>query len=359
MNKPLVSVCVPNLNTRSFLEERLQTIQKQTYPNLEIIVSDNFSNDGAWEFFQDVARKDGRVRISQAPREGMYPNWNNCIRRARGKYIYIATSDDTMTADCLEKLVEALEAHPECDIAHCCLTFIDQGGTPISTGHCWENWPTTRFFGNWNARSHTRAPGHDTVVALALGTVFYSITQVLIRRRLFDVIGDFQKQWGSFGDLEWQMRAALSTHVVHVPEYLATWRLHPKQATDGERHRQALLDGRFIQMADEIIRFSRTRGLPGPGGLPTRLRRFCWNECMEGRLASDRSRLARLRLMLRAFPSEPVEVVRYYWERLAARFRRVDLSIPCRVRTELRRLNITGPEISSPGRGIESEVSAP
>jgi hypothetical protein len=45
----------------------------------------------------------------------MTPNWN--IRRAQGKYIYIATSDDTMAPDFLEKMVQALEDHPECDLA--------------------------------------------------------------------------------------------------------------------------------------------------------------------------------------------------------------------------------------------------
>jgi len=39
----------------------------------------------------------------------MYANWNNCINLAQGKYVYIATSDDTMTPDCLEKMVGALE----------------------------------------------------------------------------------------------------------------------------------------------------------------------------------------------------------------------------------------------------------
>jgi len=51
MKGPLVSVCLPNFNTRSFLQERIQTIFDQTYDNWEMIVSDNFSDDGSWELY--------------------------------------------------------------------------------------------------------------------------------------------------------------------------------------------------------------------------------------------------------------------------------------------------------------------
>jgi hypothetical protein len=64
-----------------------------------MVVSDNFSDDGEWEFFEEVALRDGRIPIAQASRRGLYQNWNSCVERARGKYGYIATSDDTMASD--------------------------------------------------------------------------------------------------------------------------------------------------------------------------------------------------------------------------------------------------------------------
>src|SRR5688572_20016405 len=105
MSHPRVSICLPNLNTRRYLPERIETIVGQTYPDWELIVSDNYSDDGAWEFFEALASKDPRVDAAQAPRQGLYANWNRCIERARGEFVYIATSDDTMAPDCLEKMV--------------------------------------------------------------------------------------------------------------------------------------------------------------------------------------------------------------------------------------------------------------
>ena len=86
MSAPLVSICLPNLNTLPYLRERADTILAQTYTNWELVVSDNYSEDGAWEFFETLAHEDSRVSIAQAPREGMYANWNRCVERARGEY---------------------------------------------------------------------------------------------------------------------------------------------------------------------------------------------------------------------------------------------------------------------------------
>src|ERR1700757_4041009 len=139
MNSPRVSVCLPNLNNRPFLEERLSTIFAQSFTDWELVIYDNFSDDGAWEFFQEAARSDDRIRIAQAAREGMYANWNNCVRAARGEYIYIATSDDTMASDCLEKLVEALDFQPDCDLAHCPLRMFDANGGELAS-NWWSHW---------------------------------------------------------------------------------------------------------------------------------------------------------------------------------------------------------------------------
>jgi glycosyltransferase involved in cell wall biosynthesis len=68
-----VSILLPNLNNRAYLDERVETILSQTLADWELVVVDNHSEDGAWEFFQKLAGKDDRVKISQAPREGMYP----------------------------------------------------------------------------------------------------------------------------------------------------------------------------------------------------------------------------------------------------------------------------------------------
>jgi len=101
---PKVSICVPNLNTRPFLPERFRTIQEQTLQDWELLIYDSYSEDGAWTYIQDFVAAEPRARCWQGPREGTPGSWSACIREAQGEYVYIATSDDTMAPDCLEKL---------------------------------------------------------------------------------------------------------------------------------------------------------------------------------------------------------------------------------------------------------------
>ena len=259
MSTPLVSICLPNLNTLRFLPERMETIFQQTYDHWELIVSDNYSDDGAWEFFRDVAKTDRRVFIQQAPREGMYANWNQCIRRARGEFIYIATSDDTMPPHCLAKLASALTNHPECDIAHCRLRAVDVNGNEVEETVLW--WSESSAFAQSSGplmhQPHVRRAPFDGLLHLLGGSVYVSITQLLIRRKLFETIGTFETRWGSVGDFNWDMRASLVANTVHVPDTWGGWRVHPTQATAGiglgsTRHAEQI-----EQMIDHAIDVSK------------------------------------------------------------------------------------------------------
>ena len=248
---PKVSILLPNLNNRNYLDERIDCIFSQTFTDWELVIVDNYSDDGAWEFFKKVAGADSRVRISQAPRNGMYANWNNCIKQARGEYIYIATSDDTMMPECLECLVNALEAYPQCDIAHCCLKIIDEHGNPFHTQ--WAQWELVRFYGDLIQRIHIRKAPYDGFVHAGWGCVYMSITQLLIRSSLFDKIGLFRNDLGSLADFEWEMRAALISDVIHFPKYLATWRRHPAQATQNKYFSTADFPKKLIGMIESAF----------------------------------------------------------------------------------------------------------
>jgi glycosyltransferase involved in cell wall biosynthesis len=254
---PKISVLLPNLNHRKYLDERINSIFSQTLKNWELIVVDSQSDDGAWEFIQEIAKTDSRVRTSQDRRNGMYASWNNCVAQAKGEYVYFATSDDTMTPDCLEIMADALDAHPECDIAHCCLTVIDENGNPVR--HQWKDFPKVRFYGDLIHRMHIRRAPYDGYVHAGWSTVYTSITQLLLRTSLFRTIGGFRNDFGSIADFEWEMGAALLSDVLHVPQYLATWRKHPAQATQDQYFETAAFSRDLISMVESAFR--RAKGV--------------------------------------------------------------------------------------------------
>ncbi len=249
---PKVSILLPNLNARPFLEDRMDSIVNQTYKNWELIIVDGYSDDGSWKFFQEFKTKNYVTHMQQSPREGIYKAINKCLSLSSGEYIYIATSDDTMSVDCLEKMVAALKDHKECGLAHCCLTIIDEQGKPSPI--VWDYFPTQQFYGEKFHTSYVREAPIDGLLYFGLGSVYTSLTQLLIRKSVFDNVGVFKNDWGAIGDVEWCMRVSLTCDAIHVPEYLATWRKHEKQATPQKADTLKSCQDR-IAMAHSVLEF--------------------------------------------------------------------------------------------------------
>jgi len=250
---PLVSICVPNLNTVSFLQERFESIFQQTFQDWELFVYDSYSEDGSWELIQSLAGKEKRMRIAQGFSEGPYPAWNECLRRTTGKYVYIATSDDSMSPDFLEKMVAALERHPDCDLAHAPLVIVDETGARING----NNWPSCTTFadglGDLHKVPHIRRAPYDGLLHLTARHSVLSITQLLIRRSIFSRIGNFSNRWGSVSDFNWEMKAGLVADTVHIPDTWATWRLHANQISAGIDVSSKDYCRKFEEMIDDAL----------------------------------------------------------------------------------------------------------
>ena len=226
----------------------------QGFSDWEMLVYDSYSDDGAWEYIQSLAARDPRVRAWQGPREGTPGSWTPCLKEARGEYVYIATSDDTCALDFLEKTVAALDAHPECDVAHTPLHAIDENGDPHVKNDWWENRSLfARSTGELLRRPHVRMAPYDGLLHLLWGTVYISITQLLIRRSLFEKIGYFQQTWGWVGDFNWDMRAGLAANTVHVPDTWGGWRNHSSQATGGNVYGSEEHDAKIGLMIEDAL----------------------------------------------------------------------------------------------------------
>ena len=230
-NSPKVSVLLPVLNSLPFLHERLQTIENQTFHDWELVIVDGYSDDGSWELLQSFANNDARCKLTQSPRRGVYAALNECIRQTAGEYVYVATSDDTMQPNCLEAMVTALDAHRECDVCHTCLQIIDAQGHPIDN---WRQFDSARFYGELINLPHIRRAPLDGLLHCALYMMYCSLTQLLMRRTVFEKVGIFPTNRGTIGDFEWGMRVGLTCNILHIPVTLATWRRHPEQATNAE-----------------------------------------------------------------------------------------------------------------------------
>lgn len=125
--QPLVSVIIPTYNRPQYLKQAIASAVRQTYQNLEIIVSDNCSPENPQGIVESFG--DSRIKFVRHPENiGMFGNQMYGFKIARGKYVASLHDDDLWHEDFLAKLVPILEAHSELIIAFSDQYIIDALG---------------------------------------------------------------------------------------------------------------------------------------------------------------------------------------------------------------------------------------
>jgi glycosyltransferase involved in cell wall biosynthesis len=123
----LVSVIIPTYNRPIYLKQAIESAVRQTYQNIEIIVSDNCSPENPQAIVENF--QDSRIRFwRNAKNLGMCVNTTNAFKKARGKYVASLHDDDIWEEDFLEKLVPPLEANPDVALAFCDHYIINEAG---------------------------------------------------------------------------------------------------------------------------------------------------------------------------------------------------------------------------------------
>lgn len=244
MPAPLLSICLPNYNTRPYLPARMESILAQTNADWELIVLDSYSDDGSWEYFQQF-RGDPRLQLVQRPRRGLYPGWNECLELAKGKYVHIATSDDVESPGFQSALLEVLESQEGANLAYSRFSVIDGSGAP----HPGMDAATLEMPYPEMAMPSRRPWQAELAYSLATWPPWFTMNALIFRRTLLEQAGYFPVDLGSMGDLLWSWRAILKGgDVLHVPRVLAHWRCHQSQATPALGSQQIGADRQMISL---------------------------------------------------------------------------------------------------------------
>jgi glycosyltransferase involved in cell wall biosynthesis len=108
----MVSVIIPNYNHSQYLIERLDSVFKQTYQSIEIIILDDGSSDNSVEIIQKYAEKYSnkitKIEFNKRNSGSPFAQWAKGIMMATGEYIWIAESDDFSDTNFLHKCIEIM-----------------------------------------------------------------------------------------------------------------------------------------------------------------------------------------------------------------------------------------------------------
>ena len=109
MQQPKVSILMPALNSGRFIRECMESVLNQTLQDIEIICIDDGSKDNSYKLLSDFAKQHSQVIVKKQKNAGPSAARNAGIELATGQYISFIDSDDYVSQDFLEKLLDAYD----------------------------------------------------------------------------------------------------------------------------------------------------------------------------------------------------------------------------------------------------------
>lgn len=227
---PLVSVCVPTFNGEKYIEEAILSITEQSYPSLEIIVSDDRSQDRTIEIINNLLSKTN-IPFSLIEHEpiGIGANWNNSVKHANGKYIKFVFQDDIIDPDCILEMVTLAEKDSKIGLVFANRELLQEGNNPKE----WINM-ISNLSRNWDKLTEIQN-GKDllkqTCFLNSPSNKIGEPSAVLIRRECFKLVGYFSEELKQSLDYEYWYRLMAFYKVGFVNKNLAGFRIHSQQAS--------------------------------------------------------------------------------------------------------------------------------
>jgi glycosyltransferase involved in cell wall biosynthesis len=239
-DSPLVSVGIPTYARAGKLERAVDSVLGQTHTNLEVVISDNASEDATEAFCRALCAREPRVRYLRSPvNRGPTANFNTVIDELRGDYAMLLSDDDWLDPDYVASCLAELRRDPELVLACGIGRYLRdgevvRGGVEMRLG---QDSPRARvlayvrdvdengLFYGLMARAVMRraAPlrnvlGNDWLLAAAIAAQgkASTLTATSINRELDGTSADFAKLCATLGLPGWQAR---------VPHLVIAWQL--------------------------------------------------------------------------------------------------------------------------------------
>ncbi|MEY2971282.1 MAG: hypothetical protein RL738_123 [Bacteroidota bacterium] len=228
---PLVTVAVPNYRHARYLPERLESICNQTFTDVEVLLLDDASPDDSLAILTAFA--EGRPNWSVHPNAvnsgSPFAQWNKAAQLARGRYLWIAESDDVAEPGLLEALVAELEADPTCVLAYGQSMLIDEASRELHSFDVHYRY----IFGAEAERWITgyRNDGLDEIRNyMLLHNVVPNASGALIRLDAFRAVGGADPKWKLNGDWMAYLKLLERGGIAFVPQVLNRFRVHEQTA---------------------------------------------------------------------------------------------------------------------------------
>jgi glycosyltransferase involved in cell wall biosynthesis len=220
--RPLVSIIVASYNYEKYIGQTIQSVLSQTYPNWELIISDDCSTDNSVEIIRSFS--DDRITLLTTDTNTGGRHVAEAYAISKGEYLCSLDSDDFIAPDKIEKQLRFLEHHPEVDVLGTFVVEVDAEGDATEDRNGHEAWFNRDIDLNqpesWAWQNHL---AHSSV---------------LMRKSLYDRIGPLNHDLFITADYEFWARCVVQKVVFQVlPEKLTYYRYHGGNVTHKDPER--------------------------------------------------------------------------------------------------------------------------
>ncbi len=138
---PLVSVIIPHRNHAEYIEERFQSVIQQSYQRFEIILLDDASDDGSLTLLKELAKheKVSHFVVNNICSGSAFRQWKKGIDLAKGEFIWIAESDDSVEPEFLSTMLDRLIKNEKLALTYCQSWDISAEGEKIENREYWTS----------------------------------------------------------------------------------------------------------------------------------------------------------------------------------------------------------------------------
>ncbi len=217
MKYPLVTIGVINYNYSKYVVNALDSILSQTYPNIEIIIIDDFSTDDSVGIIDEwIFRNSKNTNIHYIKNEsnqGLAKNSNTILNFANGKYFQILDADDIILPEKTFNQVEIIEKNQNCAFAFSDVSVINENGEIIKEnyfvqiGYFDKVIPSGKIFEN------------------LLQFNFVPLPSVLINTNYAKIVGGFNLKFQVQDYYMW-LKLTESYSAVYYPQIVGYYRIH-------------------------------------------------------------------------------------------------------------------------------------
>ena len=208
---PKVSVIVPAYNVRSYIEEALVSLERQSLQEFEVLIVDDGSTDDTAKIVKPFVVRDSRFQLLHKQNGGLSSARNYGIRHARADYIALLDGDDVYEPDKLAAHVAVLDSTAEVGVVYSASRVIREDGRP-----------TFMSLSGKPVKS-------DPLLALLCKNFVGHGSNAVFRRCLFDEVGEFDETLRSSEDVDFWLRIAATQRwrFYREPRVLCCYRVRP------------------------------------------------------------------------------------------------------------------------------------